>query len=149
MMLRMAITVFLGVEREKISQYVLEKLLLFFFSVSDSVSLRTKTRTGRAGEGVAASAWSDPSLLPAETPFPLHVGWEQRWALPPTPSSIHPGRCKEHLGTRALKALGVPGGRERLPSGTGLCPRYPLSILGEQYRSPVWLPKPPLIWHLC
>ena len=58
MTLRTAITVFLGAEREKISQYVLEKLLLFFFSVSDPVSLRTKTRTGRAGEGAAASAWS-------------------------------------------------------------------------------------------
>lgn len=61
MALRMAITVSLGVEREKISQYVLEKLLLFFFSLSDPVPLRMKPRTGRAGEAVAA--WSDPSWL--------------------------------------------------------------------------------------
>lgn len=45
MALRVAIAAVLGAEREKISQYVLEKLVLFFFSVSDPVSLRTKTRT--------------------------------------------------------------------------------------------------------
>lgn len=118
----MAITVFLGVEREKISQYVLEKLLLFFFSVSDPVSLRMKARPGRGGEGAAAAAWSDPSSLPAETPFQLLLGWQRRWALPPRLRP--PGRCKEHLGTRASRAPGVPVVSALCPPprGTALLP---------------------------
>lgn len=68
----MTVTVSLGVEREKISQYVLEKLLLFFFSLSDPVSLRMKPRTGRAGEAEAAR--SDPSWLLTGTPVPSRWG---------------------------------------------------------------------------
>lgn len=111
----MAITVFLGVEREKISQYMLEKLLLFFFSVSGPVSLRTKTGTGRAGEGAAAAAWSDPSLLPAEAPVPVPVGRQRHWSLPP---GLHPPRdVQRAFGNQDTEALGVPGGRGWLPLG--------------------------------
>ena len=124
MALRMAITVFWGVEREKISQYVLEKLLLFVFSVSDPVSLGTKTRPGRAGEGVAAAAWSQPSSPPPETPIPLPVGQRQHQAPPRAPSTQR--GC---WSIWAPKALGVPG------VGGG-CPPGQVSALGPL--SPHW-----------
>lgn len=56
--MRAAIAAVLGAEREKISQYVLEKLVLFFFSVSDPISLRTKTRTRQnRGRSSILAAW--------------------------------------------------------------------------------------------
>lgn len=137
MALRLAITVFLGAEGgKKISQYVLEKLLLFF-SVSDPVSPRTETRTGGAGEGAAAAARSDPSLLPAETPSRSPWGGSGT-GVSPQGSSIRGG----------ARSIWEPG--HRMPWGW-LSPPSPgqgsvlhaLSILGEQHRSPIWLPKPP------